>query len=41
MAEDELPATDLLLRAGAGQPDAVDGMFPVIYDDLLRLEPVA
>ena len=37
MAEDELPATDLLLRAGAGQPDAVDRMFPVIYDELRRL----
>jgi RNA polymerase sigma factor (TIGR02999 family) len=37
MAEDELPATDLLLRASAGQPDAVDGMFPVVYDELRRL----
>ena len=37
MAENELPATDLLLRASAGQPDAVDGMFPVIYDELRRL----
>jgi RNA polymerase sigma factor (TIGR02999 family) len=37
MAEDERPATDLLFRAGAAQPDAVDGMFPVIYDELRRL----
>src|SRR5574338_850135 len=37
MAEDELSATDLLLRASAGQTDAVDGMFPVIYDELRRL----
>ena len=37
MAEDERPATDLLLRASAGRPDAVDGMFPVVYDELRRL----
>jgi RNA polymerase sigma factor (TIGR02999 family) len=37
MAEDERPATDLLLRGGAGQPDAVEEMFPVIYDELRRL----
>jgi len=37
MAENDLPATDLLLRASAGQPDAVDWMFPVIYDELRRL----
>jgi RNA polymerase sigma factor (TIGR02999 family) len=37
MAEDQLSTTDRLLRAGAGQPDAVDGMFPVIYDELRRL----
>jgi RNA polymerase sigma factor (TIGR02999 family) len=37
MAEHELPATDLLLRARAGQPDAVDGIFPVVYEELRRL----
>jgi RNA polymerase sigma factor (TIGR02999 family) len=37
MAEDDLSATDLLLRASAGRPDAVDGMFPVVYDELRRL----
>jgi RNA polymerase sigma factor (TIGR02999 family) len=36
MAEDERPATDLLLRASACRPDAVDGMFPVVYDELRR-----
>lgn len=37
MAADELSATDLLLRASTGYPDAVDGMFPVIYDELRLL----
>jgi RNA polymerase sigma factor (TIGR02999 family) len=37
MAEDELSATDLLLRASAGRPDAVDAMFPAVYDELRRL----
>src|SRR5215213_8054725 len=37
MAEDQLSATDLLLRAGAGEPGAVDGMFPLIYDELRRI----
>jgi RNA polymerase sigma factor (TIGR02999 family) len=37
MAQDERPAIDLLLRASAGRPDAVDGMFPVVYDELRRL----
>ena len=37
MAEDQLSATDLLLRAGAGQPSAVEGMFPLVYDELRLL----
>jgi RNA polymerase sigma factor (TIGR02999 family) len=27
----------LLLRAGAGEPGAVDGMFPLVYDELRRI----
>ena len=30
-------ATDLLLRAGAGDTAAVAGMFPLVYDELRRL----
>jgi RNA polymerase sigma factor (TIGR02999 family) len=37
MAEDELSATDLLLRAGVGESSAVDGMFPLVYDELRRI----
>jgi RNA polymerase sigma factor (TIGR02999 family) len=37
MADDELPATDLLLRASAGDPGAVASMFPLVYDELRRL----
>jgi RNA polymerase sigma factor (TIGR02999 family) len=37
MAGDEVSATDLLLRAGAGEPGAVDSMFPLVYDELRRL----
>jgi RNA polymerase sigma factor (TIGR02999 family) len=37
MAGDEFSATDLLLRAGAGQPGALDSIFPLVYDELRRL----
>lgn len=37
MAEDQLSATDLLLRAGAGEAGAVEGMFPLVYDELRRI----
>jgi RNA polymerase sigma factor (TIGR02999 family) len=37
MADDELSATDLLLRAGAGEAGAVEGMFPLVYDELRRI----
>ena len=37
MAEDQLSATELLLRAGAGEPSAVERMFPLVYDELRRL----
>jgi len=37
MADEQLPATDLLLRAGAGEPGAVASMFPLVYDELRRL----
>jgi RNA polymerase sigma factor (TIGR02999 family) len=30
-------ATDWLLRAGAGDPDALDKVFPLIYEELRRL----
>ena len=36
MADNELSATDLL-GASVGQPDAVDRMFPVVYEELRRL----
>jgi RNA polymerase sigma factor (TIGR02999 family) len=37
MAEDHLSATELLLRAGAGEPGAVEGMFPLVYAELRRI----
>src|SRR5262245_56536838 len=37
MADAELSATDLLLRAGAGEASAVESVFPVVYDELRRL----
>jgi len=37
MAEDQLSATELLLRAGAGEPGAVEGMFPLVYAELRRI----
>ena len=37
MADDQLSATDLLLRAGAGEPGAVESMFPIVYDELRRI----
>ena len=37
MADDALSATDLLLRAGAGEMRAVETMFPLVYDELRRL----
>lgn len=37
MADEQLSATELLLRAGAGDPGAVAGMFPLVYDELRRI----
>ena len=37
MAESDRSATDLLLRAGAGEASAVEGVFPIVYDELRRL----
>jgi RNA polymerase sigma factor (TIGR02999 family) len=37
MAEDQPSATDLLLRAGAGDARAVESVFPLVYDELRRL----
>src|SRR5690349_25086279 len=37
MAETELSATDLLLRAGAGEAKAVESIFPLVYDELRRI----
>jgi RNA polymerase sigma factor (TIGR02999 family) len=37
MAEQQLSATDLLLRAGAGETGAMARMFPLVYDELRRL----
>jgi RNA polymerase sigma factor (TIGR02999 family) len=37
MAEDQLSATDLLLRAGAGDAGAAESMFPLVYDELRRI----
>ena len=37
MAEEQLSATELLLRAGAGEAKAVESMFPLVYEELRRL----
>jgi RNA polymerase sigma factor (TIGR02999 family) len=37
MAEDQLSATELLLRTGAGEAGAVERMFPLVYDELRRI----
>ncbi|HET8837315.1 MAG TPA: ECF-type sigma factor [Gemmatimonadales bacterium] len=37
MSADHPSATDLLLRAGAGEAAAADSMFPLVYDELRRL----
>jgi RNA polymerase sigma factor (TIGR02999 family) len=37
MADEETSATDLLLRAGAGESSAVASMFPLVYDELRRV----
>ena len=37
MAERQPSATELLLRAGAGQTGAVERMFPLVYDELRRI----
>ena len=37
MADDQLSATDLLLRAGAGEQGAVESMFPIVYEELRRI----
>ena len=37
MDGDQLSATELLIRAGAGEAGAVESMFPVVYDELRRL----
>jgi hypothetical protein len=37
MADAEHSATDLLLRAGAGEASAVERVFPIVYDELRRL----
>jgi RNA polymerase sigma-70 factor (ECF subfamily) len=37
MPADQPWATDLLLRAEAGEPAAADSMFPLVYDELRRL----
>ena len=37
MVEDQRSATDLLLRARAGETGAVESMFPLVYDELRRL----
>ena len=34
MPQDELSATELLLRAGASEPSAVERIFPLVYDEL-------
>jgi RNA polymerase sigma factor (TIGR02999 family) len=36
-ADDRASTTDLLLRASAGEADAVAGIFPIVYDELRRL----
>ena len=37
MADEETSATDLLLRAGAGESGAAASMFPLVYDELRRV----
>ena len=37
MVEDGLSATELLIRAGAGEAGAVERMFPLVYDELRRI----
>jgi RNA polymerase sigma factor (TIGR02999 family) len=37
MSAEQPSATDLLLRAGAGEPGAAASMFPLVYDELRRL----
>jgi RNA polymerase sigma factor (TIGR02999 family) len=37
MADDQRSATELLLRAGAGERGAVESMFPLVYDELRRI----
>jgi RNA polymerase sigma factor (TIGR02999 family) len=37
MSADQASATELLLRAGAGETAAADSMFPLVYDELRRL----
>ena len=37
MAEEQLSATELLLRTSAGEPGAVERMFPLVYDELRRI----
>lgn len=37
MSPDQPTATDLLLRAGAGEAGAANSMFPLVYDELRRL----
>jgi RNA polymerase sigma factor (TIGR02999 family) len=37
MADEERSATDLLVRAGAGDAHAVERMFPLVYEELRRL----
>ena len=37
MAEAHVTATDLLVRAGEGDADAMESMFPLVYDELRRV----
>ena len=37
MVDDRVAATELLLRAGAGDAAAVAGIFPLVYEELRRL----
>ena len=37
MSAEPESATDLLLRAGAGEASAAESMFPLVYDELRRL----
>ena len=36
MGDDHASATDLLLRAGAGETSAAASIFPLVYDELRR-----